>query len=137
MVVAKIAAEELILSLNLNLNFRKEDAMTTVTHQEIVEQFATDPALRARFEKEIAWALKGSSDRPLGAEELARLWEDLRGFEETLGEVLEPRVSKTCLSTLVGGVAYEEVFAEDIAQPSSEEAAEAEEYEDPESPRWA
>ncbi len=111
--------------------------MTTVTHQEIVELFATDPAFRARFLEEIAWALKGASDRPLSAEDLAALWEDLRGFEETLGEVLDPRVSKTCLTALVGGVAYEAAVLEGAsANPAPEEAADPE-YEDPESPRWA
>jgi hypothetical protein len=85
--------------------------------------------------EEIGWALE-EQGKDTRLEELAALWEDLRGFEETLGEVLDPRVSKTCLSALVGGVAYEEMFGEDSAQPSSQEAAEPE-YEDPESPRMA
>jgi hypothetical protein len=131
-----MAAAVLNLSLNLNLYLRREDAMATRTRREIIERLGADPAFRARFEEDPAGALQADG-YSLNHQDLDALWEGLRDVEGKLGEVLEPRVSKTCLSALVGGVAYEEVFAEDFAQPSSEEAAEAEEYEDPESPRWA
>jgi hypothetical protein len=55
-----------------------------------------------------------------------------------VAEALEARASKTCLTTLVGGVVYagEEAVSDTITSSAGETDGE-EEFEDPESPRWA